>query len=107
MLVVERKCVTLFIAQVVEQGTQMTPVGELVTTTSHIGRLSMLAKVNETGVQVGFFFSAFACTTHSLSALYLWLITSANGAFKGDSGPGRTCTRVHSGRVPEHGKGGS
>jgi len=38
--------------EVAEQGTQMTPVGELVTTTSHIGRLSMLAKVNETGVQV-------------------------------------------------------
>ena len=38
------------LAQVAEQGTQMTPVGELVTT--HMGRLSMLAKVNETGVQV-------------------------------------------------------
>ena len=41
-----------YIAQVAEQGTQMTPVGEVVTT--NMGRLSMPAKVNETGVQVDF-----------------------------------------------------
>ena len=41
-----------YIAQVAEQGTQMTPVGEVVTT--NMGRLSMLAQVNETGVQVDF-----------------------------------------------------
>ena len=46
------------IGQVAEQGTQMTPVGEAVTT--HMDRLSMLAKVNNTGVQVDIFFTVFA-----------------------------------------------
>ena len=34
-----------------EQGTQMTPVAEQVVE-NHTGRLSVIAKVNETGVQV-------------------------------------------------------
>ena len=74
VLVVERKCVPLFLVQVVEQGTQMTPVGEVVTT--HMGRLSMLAKVNETGVQVDFFSKQYLHSVHSCFfsvCPYLWL----------------------------------
>lgn len=74
VLVVERKCVPLFLVQVVEQGTQMTPVGEVVTT--HMGRLSMLAKVNETGVQVDFFSKQYLhCSAQLLFSVcpYLWL----------------------------------
>ena len=93
------------LAQVAEQGTQMTPVGELVTT--HMGRLSMLAKVNETGVQVDFFLLLRSiCSADLFLSLYLWLNTFFNLsqvtlALKGDSGPGRTLTGVHSCRVRE------
>ena len=76
VLVVERKCVPLFLVQVVEQGTQMTPVGEVVTT--HMGRLSMLAKVNETGVQVDFFFVLFAQCTAGLLRVPVFMVDSSS-----------------------------
>ena len=95
VLVVERKCVPLFLVQVVEQGTQMTPVGEVVTT--HMGRLSMLAKVNETGVQVDFLSKQYLHSVHSCFSPCV-RIYGSNGkrSFEGDPGPGRTFTGVYS-----------
>ena len=72
----EEEMCLLFIPQVVEQGTQMTPVGEVVTT--HVGRLSMLAKVNETGVQVDFFFVLFAQCTAGLLRVPVFMVDSSS-----------------------------
>ena len=94
VLVVERKCVPLFLVQVVEQGTQMTPVGEVVTT--HMGRLSMLAKVNETGVQVDFFSKQYLHSVHSCFSQCVRIYGSSKRSFEGDPGPGRTFPGVHS-----------
>ena len=60
---------TCILAQVAEQGTQMTPVGEVVNT--HTSRLSLLAKVNETGVQVYFLHSIFSADLFISSNLWL------------------------------------
>ena len=58
-----------------EQGTQMTPVAEQVVE-NYTGRLSMIAKVNETGVQVSTEDAATLLLTFSKGDPWPWRTSS-------------------------------